>query len=117
MKVELYSFPDCPSRALALENLKRSLRAEGLPEDIDQVSVDVAATAGMRFLGSPTIRIVGVDVDGLALRRQDTPDPSARAILMANIGGRHARSSRLAQGRARRRFRRSEKALLSPDGS
>ena len=65
MKVELYSFPDCPSRDPALENLKRSLRAEGLPEDIDQVSVDVAATAVMRFLGSPTIRIDGVDVEGL----------------------------------------------------
>ena len=65
MKVELYSFPECPSRDPALENLKRSLRAEGLPEDIDQVSVDVAATAVMRFLGSPTIRIDGVDVEGL----------------------------------------------------
>ena len=65
MKVELYSFPECQSRDPALENLKRSLRAEGLPEDIDQVSVDVAATAVMRFLGSPTIRIDGVDVEGL----------------------------------------------------
>ena len=64
MKVELYSFPECQSRDPALENLKRSLRAEGLPEDIDQVSVDVAATAVMRFLGSPTIRIDGVDVEG-----------------------------------------------------
>ena len=30
MKVELYSFPDCPSRDPALQNLKRSLRAEGV---------------------------------------------------------------------------------------
>ena len=44
MKVALYSFPDCPSRDPALENLKQSLRAERLPENIDQVSVDVEAT-------------------------------------------------------------------------
>ncbi len=65
MRATLYYFTDCPSYATALENLKEALRREGLPEDVEMVSVaDEAQAKTARFIGSPTIRINSVDVEG-----------------------------------------------------
>ena len=65
MKATLYYFTDCPSYTTALENLKEALRREGLPEDVKMVSVaDEAQAKAAQFIGSPTIRINGVDVEG-----------------------------------------------------
>ena len=66
MKATLYHITDCPSYTTALKNLKEALRREGLPEDVEMVSVaDEAQAKAVRFIGSPTIRINGVDVEGL----------------------------------------------------
>ena len=66
-RVELYYFNGCPSWQPALENLKRALSAEGLPDAVDLVTVESEADAqAMRFLGSPSIRIDGADVEGPA---------------------------------------------------
>jgi len=65
MKVELYYFDSCPSYLRALENTREALRLEGLPEDVALIAVESAADAqAKRFIGSPTIRINGVDVEG-----------------------------------------------------
>ena len=65
MKATLYYFTDCPSYTTALENLKEALRREGLSEDVEIVSVaDDAQARVAQFIGSPTIRINGVDVEG-----------------------------------------------------
>lgn len=65
MKVELYYFESCPSYLKALENAREALRLEGLPEDVALVAVESDADAqAKRFLGSPTIRIDGADVEG-----------------------------------------------------
>ena len=65
MKVELFYFDGCPSYEQALSNVKDALRAEALPETVEMVPVtsDTDAQA-KRFLGSPTIRVDGVDLDG-----------------------------------------------------
>ncbi len=65
MKAELYYFDECPSYKEALENLKQALRSEGLPERVDLIPVadDLDAHA-KRFIGSPTIRLDGIDVEG-----------------------------------------------------
>ena len=65
MNVELYYFKDCPAYPTAAANLKAALRAEGLPENIEMVEVTSEEDAQRkRFIGSPTIRIDGVDLEG-----------------------------------------------------
>ena len=66
MNVELYYFEDCPSYEKALANLKEALRAEGLPQSVTMVEVASEEDAQRkRLIGSPTIRIDGIDVEGL----------------------------------------------------
>jgi hypothetical protein len=71
-RVEILSFADCPNheRARALvERLARELRVE--PE-IELVQVpDPEAAVKLRFLGSPTVRVNGVDVEPGAEDRRD----------------------------------------------
>ena len=65
MKIKLYYFDDCPSYKKAVENLEEALRLEGLQQDIEMVPVTSEADAqAKRFIGSPTIRIDGVDIEG-----------------------------------------------------
>ena len=65
MKVELYCFDGCPSNLKALENVREALRLEGLLEDVGIVPVTSDADAQVkRFIGSPTIRVDGRDLEG-----------------------------------------------------
>lgn len=65
MKAELFYFDDCPSYRQAEANLKEALRSEGLPETVEMVEVTSEEDAQRkRFIGSPTIRIDGVDLEG-----------------------------------------------------
>jgi len=65
MKIELYYFEGCPSYLKAIENVREVLRLEGRPEDVALISVESDADAqAKRFIGSPTIRINSVDVEG-----------------------------------------------------
>jgi hypothetical protein len=61
--VEFLWFADCPNHVAAREMLRDVLRERGLPvlsRDID--ASDPATAERLRFPGSPTIRINGVDV-------------------------------------------------------
>ena len=65
MKAELYYFEDCPSYQRALDNIMEALRLEEMPERVDMIQVTSEADAQVkRFIGSPTIRLDGVDVEG-----------------------------------------------------
>lgn len=65
MKVELYYFADCPSWLQARNNLNHALQLEGLPAEVEMIPVaDVPDAQAKRFVGSPTIRIDGVDIEG-----------------------------------------------------
>ena len=65
MKTELYYFDGCPSYQQALDNLKEALELEALPADVAMIRVDSPDDAqAKRFIGSPTIRIDGADVEG-----------------------------------------------------
>ncbi len=71
MKIELYYFAGCPSYLRALENLVEALEREGLDEDVCLIRVGSPAEAeAKRFLGSPTIRIDGVDIEGPEAERK-----------------------------------------------
>jgi hypothetical protein len=116
MRVELLFWAGCPSHPQALRDLRAALAGVGLdPESVTvrEISTDVDA-AHERFIGSPTIRIEGEDVQpeprepvGLTCRvyrRRDgrispTPDPDdvldalRRALADAGAGGgAHARA-------------------------
>ena len=63
-KAELYYVDDCPSYKQALENVRRALQLEQFPDEVELIPVaDAADAQAKRFIGSPTIRIDGVDIE------------------------------------------------------
>ena len=64
MKIELLYFDDCPNWQSVLEEINGLLAAKGVEDKVDLVRVASTKEAeGLRFPGSPTIRINGEDVD------------------------------------------------------
>ena len=62
--VEIFYFDDCPNHRPAVALVKRVSRELGIAPDVRLVNVpDEPAAQQLRFLGSPTIRVGGVDVD------------------------------------------------------
>lgn len=65
MKIELLYFDGCPSYRQALQNLEEVLAEEGIRATVELVKVSTPEEAeARRFLGSPTIQIDGVDLEG-----------------------------------------------------
>lgn len=70
--IELLYVEDCPNHQLFLPQLRRLLREAGIDSEIQLIEVgDDAAAQRLEFLGSPTLRINGADVDPTARHRQD----------------------------------------------
>lgn len=64
MKIQFLYFDGCPSYKQGLENLKQALRELALPEDFEMINMDSDKKAEeYSFIGSPTIRINGEDID------------------------------------------------------
>ena len=71
MNVEVLYFSDCPNHKPAVERVKEALRAEGLSAEVAEIEVPDAETAQrLKFLGSPTIRVNGFDIE-----------PGARSVM------------------------------------
>ena len=72
MQIDFYYWADCPSHEEALARLRDALAEQGLEGSVRLVEVasEEQATA-LGFLGSPTIRIDGVDIDPAAPGRAD----------------------------------------------
>jgi hypothetical protein len=72
MKVEVLYFDGCPNREALLARLRELLASTGVAADIEQVAVeDCDVAIRQRFLGSPTVRIDGQDVEPGAEQRRD----------------------------------------------
>jgi hypothetical protein len=72
MKVEILYFSGCPNHPPAVGRVREALRVEGVSAEMLEVEVKDAATARtVSFLGSPTIRINGQDVEPAARSAQD----------------------------------------------
>ena len=70
--VEILYFDGCPNHESALSLVERLDRELGTGAEINLVNVDDRqAATRLRFLGSPTIRVDGVDVDPMTARRND----------------------------------------------
>lgn len=63
MRVEVLYVPECPSHPAAVKLVREVLAAEGVATEIHEVVVsDERMAGGLKFLGSPSIRINGRDV-------------------------------------------------------
>jgi hypothetical protein len=72
MKVEFLYFTDCPNRLPALERIKEILQEERCGAEVREILVpDVQAAQRTKFLGSPTIRVNGIDIEPIARERRD----------------------------------------------
>ena len=72
MKIELLYFDGCPSYAELLPRLRELVAAEGIKDEVELRPVETPEQAEHeRFLGSPTVRIDGTDVDPTANGRDD----------------------------------------------
>jgi hypothetical protein len=73
MTVELLYFEGCPHYAAVEHGLRSLLREAGLPEEIAMRNIASEEDAQrLRFLGSPTVRLDGRDIEPGAEDRTDT---------------------------------------------
>jgi hypothetical protein len=89
LHVQLLGFSDCPNRDTAMERLRMAIAEAHVSADVTEVEVDDSTLAlALRFLGSPSVRINGVDVEpaarsaeqfGLMCRTYQTPHGSEGA--------------------------------------
>ena len=64
MKVEVLYFEGCTNHVPAVELVRDALNSLGRHDEIHQVELRTQAEAeAMRFVGSPTIRINGADIE------------------------------------------------------
>lgn len=64
MRVSFLYYEDCPSHNLALERLRKVMAEEDTPGEVEAVKVETEEQAReLRFVGSPTIRVDGQDID------------------------------------------------------
>ncbi|MGI9075449.1 MAG: DF family (seleno)protein [Bryobacteraceae bacterium] len=93
MRIEVLFFEGCPNYVPALDRLKTVLQKEGLPAEISEIEVkDESAAKALKFFGSPTIRVNGLDIEadsrnveerGFACRRYSGGLPSEEMIRTA----------------------------------
>jgi hypothetical protein len=67
MKVEILFFPGCPNHAPAVDSVREVLAQEDPQAEMVEVEVrDMATAQRIGFLGSPTIRVDGQDIEPAA---------------------------------------------------
>lgn len=72
MRVQLLYFDGCPNAMKTLDDLNAVLAGEGLQAEIERIRVRNPSHARrLRFLGSPSIRIDGRDLEPEARSRTD----------------------------------------------
>jgi hypothetical protein len=64
VRVSFLYYEECPSYDLALQRLRDVMADEGASAEMDVVKVETEEQAReLRFVGSPTIRVDGQDID------------------------------------------------------
>ena len=72
MKVEVLYFDGCPNAEALVPHLRALLASNGVAANVELVQIeDIDAADRERFLGSPTVRIDGKDVEPGADQRRD----------------------------------------------
>ncbi len=71
MTVELLYFEDCPNYLPTLSRVRKILQEEGCTAEIREILVPDADTAQkVNFLGSPSVRVNGIDIESDMLEHQ-----------------------------------------------
>lgn len=64
MKVEILYFEGCPNHTPVLKMVRRVLKREKIEAEVRSVEVPDEKIAGsLRFLGSPSVRVGGLDIE------------------------------------------------------
>jgi hypothetical protein len=64
MRVSFLYYEECPSHERALERLREVMDEEAIPGEVEVFEVETEEKAReLRFVGSPTIRVEGQDID------------------------------------------------------
>jgi len=72
MKIEILYFEGCPNHKPAVERVQEILREEGISADVVEVNVSDSRIAhDIGFLGSPTVRVNGLDAEPSATDARD----------------------------------------------
>ena len=97
MKVEIFYVEGCPYRKPAVDRVQAVMKQQGLIAELAEIEVpDAEAAKVVGFLGSPTIRVNGLDVEpaargsadhGFACRRYPSGLPSEDMIRTALLEG------------------------------
>ena len=67
MRVEVFYFSGCPNHLPAVGRVREVLETEGVAAEMAEVEVrDVASAERLGFLGSPSVRINGLDIEWTA---------------------------------------------------
>ena len=70
MRIEVLYFDGCPNHAPTVERVKQIAADLGVQERVEEIEVTSLAQAQqLRFLGSPTVRVNGGDIDPSARQR------------------------------------------------
>lgn len=76
MKVDVLYFKGCPNHQSAVEQVREALRTEGIEAAVNEVEItDALMAQKIGFLGSPSVRINGLDIE-----------PDARGIHSFGFG-------------------------------
>jgi mercuric ion transport protein len=85
MRVEVLYFEGCPNHAPTVEKVRSALRTFGLPQEVREVEIRSQAEAeALGFLGSPTVRTNGLDIEGEA-RNLTSYGMSCRTYLEGTV--------------------------------
>lgn len=70
--IEIFAFAGCPNLEQPRTNVHRAVADEAITTDITQIEVDTPEEAlSLRFLGSPSVRVNGRDIEPGAEQRLD----------------------------------------------
>jgi len=94
VKISVLYFEGCPNHRPVVDMARRLVIEHGLDASVEEVEVSSGAEARLRFLGSPTVHVDGVDIEPAARERTDyamscrvydSPDglPSKETLLAA----------------------------------
>ncbi len=71
MKIRVLYFEGCPNHRPVVNLIRRLVAKHHLHASIEELEVTPGDEAKLRFLGSPTVQVDGVDIDPAARRRTD----------------------------------------------
>lgn len=72
LRIEILTCEGCPHTAPTRQRVREALAADGIHADINEIEIATGQEAtSLRFIGSPTVRINGKDVDPASQERTD----------------------------------------------